>query len=133
LKQSCKNSKLAVIAAVTLAVLCQTASYHSLAQQKEKPYDPKLYRLSELLGAVHYLRELCTAKDNQKWRDNMKELIEAEGTSAARKATLTRQFNRGYRGYSRTYRSCTDSARDTIDRFMKESISISNELIKLSQ
>ncbi len=29
--------------------------------QDARPYDDKLMRLSEILGAVHYLRELCGA------------------------------------------------------------------------
>ena len=28
----------------------------------DRPYDNKLLRLSEILGAVHYLRELCGAR-----------------------------------------------------------------------
>ena len=36
------------------------------AQPNEmKPYDEKLVRLSEILGAVHYLRELCGSNDGQ--------------------------------------------------------------------
>jgi uncharacterized protein (TIGR02301 family) len=34
-----------------------------------RPYDEKLLRLSEILGAVHYLRELCGANEGQSWRD----------------------------------------------------------------
>ena len=76
-----------------------------------KPYDDKLMRLSEILGAVHYLRELCGANDGQMWRDRMRELMDTEGSSALRRARLTRSFNKGYYGYSRTYKSCTASAR----------------------
>ena len=98
-----------------------------------KPYDQQLYRLSEVLGAIHYLRELCAFKDGQRWRDSMRALIDSEATSAARKAVLTRQFNRGYRGYSRTYRSCTRQAKTNLDRFVAESIKITDELIKLAR
>src|SRR5262249_40416861 len=72
-----------------------------------KPYDDKLMRLSEILGAVHYLRELCGANDGQKWRDQMRELMDTEGSSALRRAKLTRSFNNGYRAYSRTYGTCS--------------------------
>ncbi|MEQ1611262.1 MAG: TIGR02301 family protein, partial [Hyphomicrobiaceae bacterium] len=57
-----------------------------------KPYDDKLVRLSEILGAVHYLRELCGSNDGQLWRERMKELMDAEGSSALRRALLTRSF-----------------------------------------
>src|SRR5690606_440040 len=83
-----------------------------------KPYDDKLMRLSEVLGAVHYLRELCSANDNQLWSDQMRDLIAAEGSSALRRAQLTRSFNRGYNSYSRTYNACTPSAKTAVERFL---------------
>ena len=95
-----------------------------------KPYDDKLLRLAEILGAVHYLRELCSAEDGQLWRNRMRDLINSEGSTALRKARLTRSFNQGYRSYSRTYISCTPSAQTTITRFLKEGAEISDGLIK---
>jgi uncharacterized protein (TIGR02301 family) len=95
-----------------------------------KPYDDKLLRLSELLGAVHYLRELCGANDGQLWRDRMKELMDAEGSSALRRANLTRSFNQGYRSYSRTYKECTPSAQTAIARFLAEATQIAEALIR---
>ncbi len=117
---------------MAIPIIAAFSSAPILAQNISKPYDEKLFRLSKLLGAAHYLRELCDANDGQKWRDNMKALLEAEGISPARKAAMSRHFNRGYRGYSRTYRSCTPPARDTTERFMEEAISITDELIKFS-
>jgi uncharacterized protein (TIGR02301 family) len=95
-----------------------------------KPYDDKLLRLSELLGAVHYLRELCGANDGQLWRDRMKELMDAEGSSALRRAKLTRSFNQGYYSYSRTYKQCTPSAQTAIARFLTEAAQIAETLLR---
>lgn len=95
-----------------------------------KPYDDRLFRLTEILGAVHYLRELCSANDGQLWREQMKQLMDAEGSSALRRARLTRSFNQGYRGYSRTYTTCTPSAQTAIERFMTEGAQISEALVK---
>ncbi len=95
-----------------------------------KPYDDRLFRLSEILGAVHYLRELCSANDGQLWRERMKELMDAEGSSALRRARLTRSFNQGYRSYSRTYTTCTPSAQTAIERFLTEGAQISDALVK---
>ena len=72
----------------------------------------------EILRHVHYLRELCGANDGQLWRDRMKELMNSEGSSALRRAKLTRSFNNGYRSYSRTYNSCSTSAQTAINRFL---------------
>jgi uncharacterized protein (TIGR02301 family) len=95
-----------------------------------KPYDDKLMRLSEVLGAVHYLRELCGANDGPMWRDRMKELMDMEGSSALRRARLTRSFNNGYHAYSRTYSTCSQSARTAISRFLSEGAEIADTLAR---
>jgi uncharacterized protein (TIGR02301 family) len=95
-----------------------------------KPYDDKLLRLAEVLGAVHYLRELCGANDGQLWRDRMKDLMDSEGSSPIRKARLTKGFNQGYTSYSRTYRACTPSAQTAVNRFMTEGQLIADTLVK---
>ena len=101
--------------------------------QDDRPYDDKLVRLSEILGGIHYLRELCGADEGQVWRDQMKEIIDSEGTTAIRRAKLVKGFNKGYRGYRRTYRSCTEPAKLAIDRFMEEGATISDLILKENQ
>ena len=94
----------------------------------DRPYDNKLMRLAEILGAVHYLRELCGANEGQLWRDQMKEILKNEGTTAVRRAKLVNSFNDGYRGYRRTYRSCTQSATLATTRFSTEGAQIAASL-----
>jgi uncharacterized protein (TIGR02301 family) len=95
-----------------------------------KPYDDRLMRLAEILGAVHFLRELCGGNDGQLWRERMEDLIRAEGSSALRQARLTRTFNQGYRNYARTYTACTPTAKTAITRFLAEGAQISDGLVK---
>jgi uncharacterized protein (TIGR02301 family) len=95
-----------------------------------KPYDQQIYQLAELMGAVHYLRELCGAEEGQIWRNQMRELVGAEGTTALRRARLVDSFNKGYRGYARTYRTCTKPALVAIDRFMEQGAGIADGLIQ---
>jgi uncharacterized protein (TIGR02301 family) len=102
----------------------------AMAASDTKPYDDRLLRLSEILGAVHYLRELCGANEGQYWRDRMHDLMEAEGSSALRRAKLTRAFNQGYRSYSRTYNTCSPSAQTAITRFLTEGSTLSEGLLK---
>jgi uncharacterized protein (TIGR02301 family) len=94
----------------------------------DRPYDSKLMRLAEILGAVHYLRELCGAQEGQLWRDEMKEILKNEGTTAVRRAKLVNSFNDGYRGYRRTYRTCTQSATLATTRFSTEGATIAASL-----
>jgi uncharacterized protein (TIGR02301 family) len=116
---------LSIIAAGLLA-----GSMPAGAVSDSKPYDDKLLRISEILGAVHYLRELCGANEGQYWRDRMRDLMEAEGSSALRRARLTRAFNQGYRSYSRTYNTCSPSAQTAITRFLSEGSELSEGLLK---
>jgi len=115
---------------VVLALISLSMGAAPLAAVDKKPYDDKLMRLSEILGAVHYLRELCGSGDGQRWREQMRELMNAEGSSALRRATLTRKFNQGYRSYARTYNSCTPSAKTAVDRFIVEGVELAEGMVK---
>lgn len=95
---------------------------------ENRPYDPKLFRLAEILGAIHYLRELCGANEGQGWRAEMETLIEAEGTSAIRRVRLIASFNKGYRSYRRTYVRCNATAKTVIERFLSEGTEIAEGL-----
>lgn len=114
----------------TVSPLAQSPSQDALSDPDSRPYDAQIYRLSEILGAVHYLRELCGAGEEQVWRTQMRELLNAEGTSALRRARLADSFNRGYRGYARTYRTCTKPALLAIKRFMRQGVDIADALIE---
>lgn len=125
---ACIRAGLSAVAVAAVTVM--TVHSPALAAPGTKPYDERLMRLAELLGAVHYLRELCSANDGQMWRERMTELLDADGASGLRRAKLSRSFNQGYRSYSRTYLSCTPSAQTTIAKFLAEGAQISDGLVK---
>ena len=118
------------LAAVAFAALVSSMQ-PGLAADDIKPYDDKLLRLAELLGAVHYLRELCGGADGQYWRDRASELIDAEGAGAARRARFGKSFNLGYNSYRRTYNTCTPSAQTAIGRFLTEGAEIADALARM--
>jgi uncharacterized protein (TIGR02301 family) len=127
------KSRLMILATMALVLPVLVVPVSAVrAEADAKPYDERLLRLAELMGAVHYLRELCSANDGQLWRERMAELVSSEGTSALRKAKLARMFNQGYRSYSRTYLSCTPSAQETISRFLTEGSQLADGLVKSS-
>jgi len=119
---------LAVATVVVVPMVLATALPAS--GQDVRPYDDRMLRLSEILGAVHYLRELCGANDGQIWRNYMRELMDSEGGSALRKARMTRSFNNGYRSFSRSYTVCSPSAETAIARFIAEGAQLTDNLIK---
>ena len=118
-----------LLVAIVLSTSLLPAPLH--AQDADtKPYDDKLTRLAEVLGAVHFLRELCGSNDGQVWRDRMREILDGEGYTDLRRAKLTRSFNSGYRSYSRTYNTCSSSAQTAINRFLTEGTQLSEGLVK---
>lgn len=135
-----RHARCALAILSALAIVLATANAHAappappvapVAPNKDaKPYDDRLMRLSEILGALHFLRELCGANEGQFWRQRMEELIRAEGSSALRQARLTRGFNQGYRNYQRTYSACTPTAQTAITRFLTEGATLSEGLVK---
>lgn len=128
-----QTTRTAAARMLTVCLACVMLSAQLLAAptgRDVKPYDDRLMRLAEILGAVHFLRELCGANEGQYWRERMDELMRAEGSSALRTAKLTRGFNQGYRNYARTYASCTPTAQTAITRFMAEGAQISDALVK---
>lgn len=84
------------------------------------PYEPQLLKLAEIMGALAYLRTLCGGREAQDWRNRMMALLEAEGRTAARRERLTSAYNRGFRAYSVTHRSCSDGSQEASRRLAGE-------------
>ena len=96
--------------------------------QPPAPYDGNLQRLAEIMGALHYLRGLCGANDGQKWRTEIQALIDAEAPTGERRARMIASFNRGYRGFQQSYRTCTPAAGIVIRRYLEEGSRIAREV-----
>src|SRR5262250_3181639 len=100
----------------------------AFAQETPAPYDANLQRLAEILGALHYLRGICGANEGQKWRNQMQALVDAETPSGDRRLRMIASFNRGYRGYQQSYRTCTPAAELVIRRYLEEGSKIAREM-----
>jgi uncharacterized protein (TIGR02301 family) len=98
------------------------------ASAQDAPYEGKMLRLAEILGSLHYLRNLC-GEAGSEWRDRMDAIVTAEKPSEAERVRLISSFNHGYRVFSDNYTRCTPSALAAIDRYMKEGEDLSNEII----
>jgi uncharacterized protein (TIGR02301 family) len=97
-------------------------------QDKPLPYDRDLERLSEILGALHFLRGVCNSGEGEKWRSEAKALIDAEAPSGNRREQMIASFNRGYSGFEQTYRICTPAADIVIRRYMEEGAKIARDI-----
>lgn len=116
------RTALAVLLALALSGGASAQTAYS-----EAPFEPKLLRLAEILGSLHYLRNLCGEPGSQ-WRNEMEKLLDAEKPDPARRARLVAGFNHGYRSFDGAYVKCTDSAIEAIRRYMEEGESLSQEI-----
>jgi uncharacterized protein (TIGR02301 family) len=98
------------------------------AESASTTYETDMLRLAEILGALHYLRGICGANEGQTWRSDMQALIDAEAPSGERRDRLIASFNRGYRGFQQSYRSCTPSADLAIRRYLEEGARIARDI-----
>jgi uncharacterized protein (TIGR02301 family) len=98
------------------------------AQDEPAPYDKDLQRLSEILGALHFLRGICGSNEGQKWRDEAQSLIDAEAPTGTRHDQMIASFNRGYRGFQQSYRSCTPAADAVIRRYLEEGAKLARDI-----
>ncbi len=113
---------IAILVAVPLASMPL-----NMAGATDGPFEPGLVRLSEILGSLHFLRNLCGEKGTV-WRDQMEALMAAEKPDATRKARFIASFNHGYRTFQTTYTSCTPAAAAAIQRYVKEGETLSREI-----
>jgi len=120
-------------------------------------YDEKLLRLAEVLGALHYLANLCpvvspqasqvpqasqtqpnpdaaktaaSAGSNMIWRDYMQNITAALHSDVRQNARLNAAFNRSYQALSDNYRSCTTAAGEALARYHLEGLNISAVLLE---
>ncbi len=114
-----------LFAATAIALLLAVSPARA---QSAAPFDGDLQRFAEILGALHYLRALCGSNEGQKWREQMEALVDAEAPSGERRQRMVASFNRGYRGFQQTYRSCTPAADIAIRRYLDEGARIARDI-----
>jgi uncharacterized protein (TIGR02301 family) len=116
--------------AVTLLWLLLAAGggFAHAAEGGPAPYDRDLQRLAEIMGALHYLRAVCGSNEGQLWRNEMQSLVDAEAPAGERRDRMVASFNRGYRGFQQTYRTCTPAAGVAIRRYLDEGARIARDI-----
>jgi len=114
----------------TTFVAAQEAPAAALVQPDAPPppYETQLLRLSEIMGAIHYLRPLCGHEEKTIWRDQMEALLEAEMPEEPRRQRMVDGFNRGYDSFRSVYRTCTTAAATSADRYVQEGAKLAADI-----
>ena len=113
--------------AIGSILMCLTLPVRA-AEGDAAPFDTDLQRFAEILGSLQYLRGVCGANEGQKCRNEMQALIDAEAPNGERRRLIVASFNRGYRGFQQTYRTCTPAANIAIRRYLDEGAKIAREI-----
>jgi uncharacterized protein (TIGR02301 family) len=99
-----------------------------VVEEKPAPYDDRLLRMAEILGSVHYLRNLCNGREEE-WRQLMAALLAEEAKNEPKRAAkLTASFNRGYRAFAATYTKCTPQAITAEEKYRAEGATLATEI-----
>jgi uncharacterized protein (TIGR02301 family) len=112
---------------LTLAALAVLVAQAGGGKAAESPFEPPLLRLAEVLGSLHFLRNLC-GEHGDRWRGEMEQLLAIENPGPERRARFIASFNRGYRSFDGVYVSCTPSAIAAISRYMKEGEALARDI-----
>jgi uncharacterized protein (TIGR02301 family) len=112
---------------LSAALACALAAGVVPLRAAEAPFESRLLRLSEILGSLHYLRNLC-GETSTAWRDEMQALLEAENPEPELRARFVSSFNSGYRSFAGGYTTCTESAYAAIARYMKEGEDLARDI-----
>ena len=109
-------------------VLASLAPLPAAAQGAPLPDQKELLRLSELMGALHYLRPLSCAADGAVWRTKMSELMNAESGSPNLRELMPGALNHGYETFRESYRTCTPRARLVAGRYLDEGARLAEDI-----
>ena len=121
-RQGAMRRALAIVSAILIALPAAAP-----ARAAEAPFEPGLLRLAEVLGSLHFLRNLCGETGNQ-WRTEMEQLLASENPDPLRRARFIARFNRGYRSFDNSYSTCTASAQEAIARYMREGETLAHDI-----
>jgi uncharacterized protein (TIGR02301 family) len=123
-----------IVLALVSAARAQEAAPEAPVEPPAPIYEEKLLRLSEILGALSFLRDLCGDQDGDAWRNEMISLLIAEKPPPLRRKRLIARFNHGFETFNAVYRTCTPSAKLSISRYLTEGAALASDVrVRYSQ
>ena len=88
----------------------------------------EMFRLAEVLGAVHHLRTVCGTREGQLWRNKMIEMLGATRPTDIERQELIARFNDAFHGMRGRYTTCSRTAAAQSDKLFEEGQRIAQEL-----
>lgn len=109
---------LALVLAVTLAP----------APARADKLTDGIERLSEILGAIHHLRDVCGANDGPLWRNKMIDMINVAELDATQRQTMISHFNDAFYQARTRYPMCTQDAAKRANMLFDEAYQLAARL-----
>lgn len=100
-----------IVLAAFLALGVPAFSAHAQTQAQT---DAALLDLSEILGALAHLEDICGQGEGS--RTDMEALLASEELTPVRQSVLIDSFNRGFRNVAVTHQRCTNASERLIER-----------------
>ncbi|MDP2123347.1 MAG: TIGR02301 family protein [Parvibaculum sp.] len=88
----------------------------------------EMFRLAEVLGAVHHLRTVCGTREGQLWRNKMIEMLGAVGPGDEDRQKLIARFNEAFHSTRDRHAACSRDAAAQSDKLFEEGQRIAREL-----
>lgn len=120
----------ALVAALTGLLLLTPAS-GSPQNGRAAVYWADVMRVAEILGGVHYLRDLCNGREGQVWREKMRELLDVTAPDADMRELLVSRFNAAYHKARAAHGRCTGETVTNLNRLTDEGANLSARLSAL--
>ncbi|MEM6712523.1 MAG: TIGR02301 family protein [Pseudomonadota bacterium] len=116
-----------ILSVKRLALCVLIVSCLAVPASAQNQLDIALGELSEILGALSHLEEVCARTSFA--RDDMQSLLANDSLSEVRQSILIDAFNRGFRGAATTHHTCTSSSERLIDRHQQRGADIVASLL----
>lgn len=108
-------------ALTALGLFLITSSATAQLPARDEPYVADLVNLSETLGRAHAIRVLCNGRDDQQWREYMRELLDLEAPAEGfLRSRMIQAFNTAYGREELRYYTCDRAARDAESQHVRE-------------
>ncbi len=96
-------------------------------------YWADVLRVAEILGSVHYMRDLCDGSEGQVWREKMRELLKATEPDEQTRELLVGHFNSAYHKARIAHGRCSGKTVTEINRLLDEGAKLSARLSAIAR
>ena len=106
-----------VTRAIILSAMCSLILMGPVsAQSTFQSHRDQMLELASTLGSMHYLRGECNRREDQKWREYMLRMLDAEQPSQNFRSELITTFNESFGRQEQRFKKCNSAAKQEAKR-----------------